>query len=213
MRTPASTLASLALVLALAAGCDEIPPEDRPYVLETAPTGALAADDERVARGRYLVTAAGCGDCHTPLTMGPSGPTPDTARLLSGHPEALEMPPAPALPEGPWNTTVSASMTAWSGPWGTSFTANLTPDPETGLGRWTEDDFVATIRNGRHLGVGRPLLPPMPVTVIANYSDDDLRAIFSYLRTIPAVQNHVPRPIPPATAAARAALGESETSG
>lgn len=189
------------LILSLAA-CGETPPElAEPRVTEAT---SAPSHDTLVERGRYLVTASGCGDCHTPLTMGPNGPTPDTSRLLSGHPEALEMPPAPALPPGPWITTVSASMTAWSGPWGTSFTANLTPDDETGLGAWTEEEFVATIRNGRHQGVGRPLLPPMPVQVIANYSDDDLRAIFAYLQAIPAVHNRVPRPIPPATAAAPA---------
>jgi hypothetical protein len=118
-------------------------------------------------------------------------------RMLSGHPEALAMPPAPALPPGPWMAVVSATMTAWSGPWGTSFTANLTPDAETGLGRWTERNFVDTIRNGRHLGQGRAILPPMPIPVLQTLSDDDLGAIFAYLRTIPAIKNRVPSPLPP----------------
>ena len=65
------------------------------------------------------------------------------------------MPPAPALPEGPWQVVASGTNTAWAGPWGVSFTANLTPDAETGLGKWTERDFIATIRTGRHMGRGR----------------------------------------------------------
>jgi hypothetical protein len=93
-------------------------------------------------------------------------------------------------------------MTAWSGPWGTSFTANLTPDPETGSGQWTEQQFVDTIRSGRHLGRGREILPPMPWPAIRNMTDADLKAIFAYLRTIPAIKNRVPDPLPPAGAPA-----------
>ena len=56
----------------------------------------------------------------------------------------------------------AATNTAFAGPWGVSFTANLTPDKETGLGKWTEEMFIATMRTGRHQGKGRPMLPPMP---------------------------------------------------
>lgn len=163
--------------------------------------GAPARADGRakqVALGEKLVTVGGCNDCHTPLRMGQAGPEPDRTRLLSGHPEALAMPPAPRLGEGPWMAVVGATMTAWSGPWGVSYTANLTPDPETGLGRWTAKDFVATLRSGRHLGRGRELLPPMPWQNLAALPDGDLEAIFAYLRTIPAVKNRVPEPQPPA---------------
>jgi hypothetical protein len=89
-------------------------------------------------------------------------------------------------------------MTAWSGPWGTSFTANLTPDVETGLGAWKEEDFVATVRSGRHQGRGRQILPPMPYWAVGSLSDEDLSAVFSYLRSIPAIKNRVPQPEPPA---------------
>lgn len=156
-------------------------------------------EESRVERGRFLVTAMGCNDCHTPLALGPNGPAPDMARMLSGHPEGLVMPPAPTLPEGPWGVVVASSLTAWNGPWGTSFTANLTPDEETGLGKWSEDEFVATLKTGRHLGRGRQILPPMPWQTTAQVSDEDLRAMFAYLRTIPAVKNHVPQPLPPAS--------------
>jgi mono/diheme cytochrome c family protein len=166
---------------------------------------ARAADKpaaQAVARGKYLVETGGCGDCHTPLKMGPNGPEPDQSRALSGHPEALQMPPAPALPEGPWLVVSSATNTAWAGPWGVSFSANLTPDAQTGLGGWTQRDFVQTIRTGRHVAKGRPLLPPMPVPAYNNFSDADLAAIYAYLRTVPAVNNRVPQPRPPVTAGA-----------
>ena len=163
----------------------------------TLATSARAGGNDRVARGRYLVTTAGCNDCHTPLAMGPNGPAPDMSRMLSGHPQDLRMPPAPALPPGPWLFTGSGTMTAWAGPWGVSFAANLTPDRETGLGRWTERDFVDAMRTGRHQGRGRPILPPMPVQNVAALTDADLSALFAYLRSIPAIRNAVPDPVPP----------------
>ena len=152
----------------------------------------------KVARGKYLVSTSGCMDCHTPMKLGPNGVEFDMSRMLSGHPETLQMPPAPVLPEGPWLVVSSATNTAFAGPWGVSFTANLTPDPETGLGDWTARDFKATIRTGRHMGRGRAVLPPMPIQVYKNFTDADLEAIFAYLRTIPAVKNSVPEPRTPA---------------
>lgn len=155
---------------------------------------------EKLARGKYLVAVAGCNDCHTPLKMGPAGPEPDMSRMLSGHPESMALSPAPVLPEGPWLVTVAATNTAWSGPWGISYTANLTPDPETGLGKWTLRNFKDTLRTGRHMGRGRAILPPMPIPMYKNFIDQDMDAIFSYLRTIPAMSNRVPEPLPPAIA-------------
>lgn len=172
-------------------------------VLTAVTAGAAAAaspDADKVARGKYLVSTSGCHDCHTPFRLGPDGPEPDMSRMLSGHPEDLVMPPAPKLPKGPWLVTMSATNTAWAGPWGVSFTANLTPDPETGLGRWKLRNFVDTIRSGRHMGRGRAILPPMPIAVYRNFTDEDLEAIFSYLRTIPAIENRVPEPLPPEVA-------------
>jgi mono/diheme cytochrome c family protein len=158
---------------------------------------------ESVARGKYLVIVAGCNDCHTPLKAGPNGPEPDVSRMLSGHPESLSMPPSPPLPaQGPWGVTVSATNTAWSGPWGVSFTANLTPDPDTGLGRWTPRNFKDTIRSGRHLSRGRPILPPMPVAMYKQMTDEDLDAVFAYLQSIPPVSNRVPQPWPAVSPAA-----------
>ena len=150
------------------------------------------AAQSRIARGQYLVTIAGCNDCHTPLKMGPKGPEPDFSRMLSGHPEQLSMPPAPKLPEGPWMWSGAATNTAFAGPWGVSFARNLTPDKLTGIGIWDEKMFIKTIRTGRHWGVARPILPPMPWFNYAKMSDDDLRAVFAYLRSIKPVHNQVP---------------------
>jgi mono/diheme cytochrome c family protein len=171
--------------------------------LVTAPASAADLTQSNLApaeRGAALVAFGGCNDCHTPLAMGPEGPAPDMKRMLSGHPQEMVMPPAPPLPPGPWMYVVGATNTAWSGPWGVSFTANLTPDPETGLGKWSEADFIATIRSGRHLGRGRQILPPMPIWTLQSLTDGDLKAVFAYLKTIPAIRNKVPDPLPPAAA-------------
>jgi mono/diheme cytochrome c family protein len=146
--------------------------------------GAAHASD-RIERGRYLVNTSGCTDCHTPLKMGAHGPEPDLARALSGHPESFVITAPVAPPAGPWMATIAATGTAYSGPWGLSFAANLTPDMETGLGRWSETDFVQTVRTGRHLGRGRPVLPPMPIPVYSQMTDDDLKAVFAYLKSLP----------------------------
>jgi hypothetical protein len=174
--------------------------------LLAAPLAGIAADaaSDQLARGKYLVTTSGCNDCHTPMKMGDNGPELDMTRMLSGHPEQLVMPPAPKLPDGPWLVTSSATNTAWSGPWGVSFTANLTPDKETGLGKWTLRNFVDTIRTGRHLGRGRPVLPPMPIPMYKHFTDTDLEAIYAYLQSIPAVSNRVPEPLMPEQAVASA---------
>ena len=170
-----------------------------------APIGWAAArgtkprvDDAReaqIARGKYLVTIGGCNDCHTPWKMGEHGPEPDMSRMLSGHPEHMEMPPGPKA-DMPWGATAAATMTAWSGPWGVSFTANLTPDP-SGLGAWNEDIFINTMRTGKHWGQSRPILPPMPWFNYGKMTDGDLKAVFAYLQSIPPVHNNVPQPIPP----------------
>jgi Cytochrome c len=190
VRSPIAVLGVLML-----AACSQ--PASAPPALKAV---ALAAGSP-VERGKYLVSTSACHDCHTPHKMGPTGPEPDMARMLSGHPEDVKVDKGPKL-EGRWMVSVTDSFTAWSGPWGISYTANLTPDP-SGLGAWTEDMFMKAIRTGKHMGVGgsRDILPPMPWPVYRNFTDDDLKAIFAYLKSIPPVRNHVPEPIiaePPA---------------
>lgn len=169
------------------------------------PAFAADGDAAKVARGKYLVTTSGCNDCHTPWHVGLSGPEPDMSRMLSGHPESRVITQPPTLPPGPWIAAATDTNTAHSGPWGVSFTANLTPDAETGLGKWTQATFTQAIRTGRHMGRGRKILPPMPIPMYRNFTDEDLIAIFSYLRTIPPIKNRVPEPLPPSTTAAPAA--------
>ena len=152
----------------------------------------------QVKRGAYLVAYGGCSDCHSPKVFTAQGPVPDTSRLLSGHPADAVLPAVPAGVLGPngWVALTTGDLTAWAGPWGVSFAANLTPDP-TGLGAWTEDWFIKAMRTGKHLGIGRDILPPMPWYSLAGLTDADLKAIYAYLRSLKPVHNAVPAPMPP----------------
>jgi mono/diheme cytochrome c family protein len=165
-------------------------------------SAALAASDAQKAaikRGEYLTIVGGCNDCHSPKTMTPQGPQPDKARLLSGHPASVQLPPplAGALTPDKWIVMTNADLTAWVGPWGTSYAANLTPDKATGTGGWTSDLFIKAMRTGKHLGAGRPILPPMPWQALGTMTDPDLKAIFTYLQSLTPISNQVPAPLPP----------------
>jgi hypothetical protein len=159
------------------------------------PAWALAQDP--VAVGEYLVNTSGCHDCHTPWHMGPNGPEPDMSRSLSGHPADIAI-EAPGQLPAPWVGGMTDTNTAWTGPWGVSFAANLTPDPETGIWReMSEEQFIQALRTGRHLGQGRPILPPMPWLPYGQKTDDDLKAIYAYLQSVTPISNKVPDPLPP----------------
>jgi mono/diheme cytochrome c family protein len=128
---------------------------------------AAPSAEDQIARGKYLVAIMGCGDCHTP---GGFSPKPDETRLLAGSDAKFEM----------------AGM-------GTFVPPNLTPDKETGIGNWTNDQIVTAFTTGV-LPDGRVLAPAMPWADFANLTKDDARAIAAYLKSIPAVKNKVPGP-------------------
>lgn len=184
----------LVVLLILAASCAPAAPQ--PEATEAAP--APLSEAELVERGRYLVTIQDCNGCHTPFT--PEG-EPDMSRMLQGHPQEIPVTAPPQITPDGWATAINSTNTAWSGPWGVSFTSNLTPDRATGIGSWTEETFIASIREGRRSGAGRPLLPPMPWRMYAQSTDDDLRAVYAYLMSIPAIANQVPEALPPPAAA------------
>ena len=145
--------------------------------------GAQASGNTQVERGRYLVRITGCHDCHSPKVQ---GMTPDLDRALSGRPATTSL-PSSAKDE----VHASLDLTAWTGPWGYSIAANLTPDATTGIGsRYTEANFISTMRTGKKPN-GTPIMPPMPSDVYQNMTDEDLRAIFAYLKTIKPIRNAV----------------------
>jgi len=151
---------------------------------------------ELIKRGKYLTTIAGCNDCHSPKILTPHGVEPDTTRLLSGHPMDEKL--SPVAKSNDW-LLFNNGLTAFVGPWGVSYAANLTPD-DTGLGNWKFEQFEKAIREGKYKGLDgtRPLLPPMPWQMYRTMTDNDLRAVFAYLKSLRPVNNLVPTPVAPA---------------
>jgi mono/diheme cytochrome c family protein len=146
-----------------------------------------------VKKGEYLVTFAGCNDCHSPKEDSPNGPQIVEALRLSGYPSTRTiMEGDPEVLKQGWVLFVP-DLTSASGPWGVSFAANLTSD-QTGIGEWPEENFIRALKQGKYKGVegSRTLLPPMPWQNFANANDDDLLAIFAYLKSTKAVSNVVP---------------------
>ncbi|RHX90643.1 cytochrome C [Leptospira stimsonii] len=151
----------------------------------------------RVKRGEKLVKLGSCADCHTSKSMTPQGPVPNTSKHLAGYLETNKLPEYKSFKGSPW-ILFAGDLTATVGPWGVTFAKNLTPDKETGIGGWTEEMFIQTIRTQKRMGVGRSLLPPMAPIMgesLNSLTDEDLKDIYAYLKSIPAVSNKVPEPI------------------
>jgi Cytochrome c len=183
------------LVLLIMTGCQQ----PTPAPTQTTTPAQTAPTQSPVERGKYLTLVGGCNDCHTPKKMGPNGPEADMTRELSGNPSTEKVNPVPAtLGIGEkWLTVANNHLGAWAGPWGVSFAMNLTPDKDTGLGSWTPEMFMNALKTGKHQGTGRPILPPMPWVWYRNMTDDDLKAVFAYLQSLPPIKNPIPDPLPP----------------
>ncbi len=155
------------------------------------------SQEQLVQRGQYLVTIMGCNDCHSPKQMGPQGPVVIPEKMLSGFPTDGLLPQVNMEIISKGMAIFNPDLTASAGPWGMSFSANLTSD-QTGIGNWTEENFKRALKEGKYKGLpnSRTLLPPMPWTNLMNISDEDVSAIFAYLKSIPPVNNLVQQPIP-----------------
>lgn len=189
MKTPLFVASGLLVVLAVMSNCQQQTAE---------PTAAPATTvTDPVKRGEYLVSILGCDDCHTPKNMTPQGPAPDMTRRFMGHPadEPFTTDDKKQLVDEQHVAIFSAGMTAAAGPWGVSYAANITPD-DTGMGAWTEAQFIKAIREGKSKGMEgtRPILPPMPWPLYRSMTDDDLKAVYAYLKTIKPIKNVVPAP-------------------
>jgi len=153
--------------------------------------------EERVKRGEYLVNSIGCDDCHSPKVMGPNEPEIIESLRFSGYPadRAIQKADTNTVKNG-W-MLLGGDLTSAVGPWGMSFAANISSD-ETGIGNWSEEQFIKALREGKYKGLdgSRPLLPPMPWFVYKNMTDEDLKSIFAYLKSTKPVQNTVPAPKP-----------------
>ena len=167
----------------------------------TAAAIALQGNQEQIRFGERLVVIAACHDCHTPKKMTDKGPVMDYSRALSGHPADMPPPDVNRKEVEQKGLAVTNTLTVWVGPWGISYAANLTSDA-TGIGNWTEKQFFTAIRQGKYKGLenSRSLLPPMPWDMYRNMTDEELRAIFAYLKSTKPIKNVVPAAQPPVTA-------------
>jgi hypothetical protein len=189
-------LLTFLIVSCLQFSCNQTPAQKQ----DSTTVPKQMSNGELVARGQYIITAGGCNDCHSPKIFTAAGPVADTTRLLSGHPAATPLMPIDkkVLKPGNW-ILVGPDLTSFVGPFGISYSANLTPDSTTGIGAWTEDVFIKTLRSGKHLGQegGRQILPPMPWYYVAQFKDEDLKSMFAYLKSLPPIKNQVPGPVSP----------------
>jgi mono/diheme cytochrome c family protein len=136
----------------------------------STPSGGAVAAETQAQRGKYLVSILPCTDCHTPGTfLG----KPDMARYLGGSEVGFEVP----------------GLGIFYGP-------NITPDDETGLGKWTKEQIATAITEGKRPD-GRILAPPMPVESFKNLKHSDALAIAAYLKTLPPIKNKVAGPFGP----------------
>jgi len=178
------TIAAAIVLVAFLTKCNNQP--------DTKPAVAATAEDP-VKRGEYLVTVMGCDDCHSPKRMGPQGPEIIPELRLSGFPSTAKIPPVDSnVTKSGW-VALWADLTSAVGPWGQSYAANITSDT-TGIGTWTEAQFKKAITEGKYMGLDgtRPLLPPMPWPGYRNLHDEDLKAIFAFLKSTKPVKNVVP---------------------
>ncbi len=126
---------------------------------------AQAEPDDRRKRGEYLATIMDCGGCHTP---GALVGKPDPQRYLGGSEVGFEIPGV-----------------------GIFYPPNLTPDRETGLGRWKEAEIIAAVRTGVRPD-GRLLAPIMPYHSYGKLTDADASALAAYLKSMKPVRHRAP---------------------
>ena len=194
MKINLSNLALIALLPFLFLSCKNEPAPAVETIVEVIEPSAA----DVIAHGEYLVGIMGCHDCHSPKRMGEKGPEIIPELMLSGYPS--ERPiikfDNPMIKEG--FAMFYPDLTGAAGPWGVSFSGNLTPH-ETGIGNWSEAQFKRALTQGKSKGLenGRTLLPPMPWDGFAKLKDEDVHAIYSYLKSINPVENVVPAPVSP----------------
>src|SRR5215469_6293003 len=137
-------------------------------------TAASGFAETPLERGTYLMNSiVACGNCHTP--KGPNGKAIEGKELSGGDP--IDSPVFHAIP------------------------SNITPDKETGIGNWTDDQIINAIRNGKRPD-GTIIGPPMPIEFYRGMSDSDVKALVAYLRTVKPVSNKSEKstyeiPLPP----------------
>jgi mono/diheme cytochrome c family protein len=168
------TVTSMAMILSL-------------IVLMAFATSVGATDkyqDGTIEHGKYIATIAGCTDCHTPFKPEYQDPTKWTPEQV----KTIAFNAGNALDE---EKLLSGGRAFDLGPIGVLLTRNLTPDMETGLGSWSDDDIRLAAKTGVEKG-GRILFPVMPYHVYNGMADADFDAVIAYLRSVKAINNPIP---------------------
>lgn len=150
--------------------------------------------ESQVKYGEHLVIITGCNDCHTPKKMTSAGMEPDFSLTLSGHPAKMPPPDVDRKALESKGLIATNDLTSWVGPWGISYAANITSD-STGIGNWSEAQFILCLREGKWKGIAgnRELLPPMPWQSSFKFlTDDEIKAIFAYLKSTRPIKNVEP---------------------
>jgi len=133
-------------------------------------TGSAHAADNQLARGKYLTSVIPCTDCHTAGTfLG----KPDMAHYLGGSDVGFEIPGL-----------------------GVFYAPNLTPDKDTGLGKWSNEEIATAITTGKRPD-GRMLAPAMPVESLKHLTHEDALAIAAYLKSLAPIKHKAPGPFGP----------------
>ncbi len=196
MKKLSLVIATIISVIFIFSNCSENKANaEDPMNDSTVATNAYGGYESQVQYGEHIVAIAGCNDCHTPKKMGAQGPEIDYTLSLSGHSGQMPVPDVDRKEMEGKGLAVTNDLTAWVGPWGISYAANITSD-STGIGNWKEDQFLLCIRQGKSKGLSdnRQLLPPMPWRELnASMTDNELKAIFAYLKTTKAIHNVVPQ--------------------
>jgi mono/diheme cytochrome c family protein len=140
------------------------------FIAAAATLPPQARAETPVERGAYLVVVAGCNDCHTPgFFFG----KPDKDKYLGGSDVGFEIP----------------GLGVFNG-------RNITPDKETGIGAWTDEQIATALTTGKRPD-GRQLAPIMNYPAFVHLTKEDVAAVVAYLRSIPPVNNKVPGPFKP----------------
>jgi len=161
----------------------------------TTGTTAAISNDSLLKRGEYLIHVGGCDHCHTPKKMGPNGPEPDMDNRFAGYPADRPFGKIDSNLIKNGKIVFSGDLLAAAGPWGVSFGANISGD-DTGLGTWTLDQFKKAFQEGKWKGMdgSRTLLPPMPWQDFKAMTNDDVAAIFAFLKASKPIKNIEPAP-------------------
>ena len=189
MRKPILLVAITMIAIFLINACNNQPAEQKETAAAPAPT-----KEDLIKKGEHLVAVLDCEICHSTKKMGPQGPEVVPEMRFGGHPNGSVLPPTDEkMLKSGW-TLFSPDFTSFIGPWGQSYAGNISSD-STGIGMWTLEQFKKVIREGKFKGLDntRPILPPMPWPAYKNLYDDDLEAIFAFLKSTKPVKNIVPQ--------------------